>query len=108
MAFLPQTALLQAALPANPEERPLRPLWPASCVAASSMGQPRFERTIILVIQHDASRAAGIVVNRPINETSIASVLQALGQKGGEISGAARVFSGGPVQPDVFVVHSAD
>jgi putative transcriptional regulator len=51
----------------------------------------------------------GIVINKPIGETSIASVLEALGQKGGEISGAVRVFSGGPVQPEVgFVVHSAD
>jgi hypothetical protein len=35
-----------------------------------------------------------IVINMQIGETSIASVLEALGQKGGDISGAVRVFSG--------------
>jgi hypothetical protein len=73
------------------------------------MGDPRFERTVILIVQHDPSGALGIVINKPIGEPSIASVFEALGQNGGEISGTVRVFSGGPVQPEMgFVVHSAD
>jgi putative transcriptional regulator len=110
MAFLLQTALLNAALPANLDEAPAPPsLAGQLLVAAPSMGDPHFERTVILIVQHDPGGALGIVINRPIGETSIASVLQALGQKGGDISGAVRVFSGGPVQPEVgLVVHSAD
>jgi putative transcriptional regulator len=110
VAFLLQTALLNAALPANPDEAPAPPsLAGQLLVAAPSMGDPHFERTVILIVQHDPGGALGIVINRPIGETSIASVLQALGQKGGDISGAVRVFSGGPVQPEVgLVVHSAD
>jgi putative transcriptional regulator len=109
-AFLVQTALLKAALPANPDEAPAPPsLAGQLLVAAPSMGDPRFERTVILIAQHDPGGALGIVINKPIGETSIASVLQALGQKGGDVSGAVRVFSGGPVQPEVgLVVHSAD
>ena len=110
MAFLLQTALLKAALPAKPDEAPAPPsLAGELLVAAPEMGDPRFERTVILIVQHDPSGALGIVINKPIGEPSIASVLEALGQKGGEISGTVRVFSGGPVQPEMgFVVHSAD
>jgi putative transcriptional regulator len=110
MAFLLQTALLKAALPAKPDEAPApSSLAGQLLVAAPEMGDPHFEHAVILIVQHGPSGALGIVINKPIGETSIASVLQALGQKGGEISGAVRVFSGGPVQPEVgFVVHSAD
>ena len=110
MAFLLQTALLKAALPAKPNEAPAPPsLAGELLVAAPEMGDPRFERTVILIVQHDPSGALGIVINKPIGEPSIVSVLEALGQKGGEISGTVRVFSGGPVQPEMgFVVHSAD
>jgi putative transcriptional regulator len=110
MAFLLQAALLKAALPGNPDETPSPPsLIGRLLVAAPSMDDPRFERTVILIIQHSPDGAVGIVINKPIGETSIASVFEALGQKGGDVSGDVRVFSGGPVQPEVgFVVHSPD
>jgi len=110
VAYVLQTALLNAALPGNPDETPAPPsLTGQLLVAAPSMGDPRFERTVILIVQHSASGALGIVINKPIGETSIASVFEALGQKGSDVAGDVRVFSGGPVQPEVgFVVHSAD
>jgi putative transcriptional regulator len=110
MAFLLQAALLKAALPGNPDEAPSPPsLAGELLVAAPSMDDPRFERAVILIIQHSPDGAVGIVINKPIGETSIASVFEALGQKGGDVSGEVRVFSGGPVQPEVgFVVHSPD
>jgi putative transcriptional regulator len=110
LAYVLQTALLCAALPANPDEAPARSsLAGQLLVAAPSMGDPHFERTVILIVKHDPDGAVGIVINKPIGETSIASVFEALGQKGGDVTGDVRVFSGGPVQPEVgFVVHSAD
>jgi putative transcriptional regulator len=110
IAFLLQAALLKAALPTNPDEdRAPLSLAGQLLVAAPSMEDPRFERTVILVVQHSPSGAVGIVINKPIGETSLASVFEALGQKGGDVSGDVRVFSGGPVEPEVgFVVHSAD
>jgi putative transcriptional regulator len=110
VAFLLHTALLKAALPANPDEAPAwTSLVGQLLVATPSMEDPRFERTVILIVQHSPSGAVGIVVNKPIGETSLAGVLEALGQKGGDVSGDVRVFSGGPVEPEIgFVVHSAD
>jgi putative transcriptional regulator len=108
VAFLLQTALLKAALPTIPDEAPARPsLAGQLLVADPSMSDQYFERTVILIVQHSPSGSVGIVINKPIGETSIASFFEALNQKGGDV--AVRVFSGGPVQPEVgFVVHSSD
>jgi putative transcriptional regulator len=109
-AVVLQTALLKAALPTNPEETPARPsLAGQLLVAAPSMGDPRFEGTVILIVQDDPIGAVGIVVNKPIGERSLTSLFEELGQKAGGLAGDVRVFSGGPVQPELgFVVHSAD
>jgi putative AlgH/UPF0301 family transcriptional regulator len=105
-----QTAFLKAALPKNPDEALAQPsLAGQLLVAAPSMGDSHFERTVTLIVQHNPSGAVGIVINKPIGETPIASIFEAVGQKGGDVLGEVRVFSGGPVQPEVgFVVHSAD
>jgi putative transcriptional regulator len=110
LAYVLQTAFLFAALPANPDEVPAGPqLAGQLLVAAPSMGDPRFERTVILVVKHDQDGAVGIVINKPIGETSIASVFEALGREADDVAGNVRVFSGGPVQPEQgFVLHSAD
>ena len=95
-ALVLQTALLRAALPGS-DEAPARPsLAGQLLVAAPWIGDPRFERTVILVVEHGPGGAIGIVINKPIGETSIASVLEVVGQKGGDVTGDIRVFSGGP------------
>ena len=108
-AFVLQTALLRAALPGS-DEAPARPsLAGQLLVAAPWIGDPRFARTVILVVEHGPGGAFGIVINKPIGEQPLASVFKALGQKEGDVTGSVRIFSGGPVQPEVgFVVHSAD
>jgi putative transcriptional regulator len=108
-AFVLQSALLRAAL-AGPDEEQARPsLVGQLLVAAPGVGDPRFERTVILIVEQGPDGTLGIVVNKPIGEQPLASVFQALGQKDGDAPGSMRVFSGGPVQPEVgFVVHSPD
>jgi putative transcriptional regulator len=62
-----------------------------------------------LIVHHGPGGAMGVVINKPIGETSIASLFETLGQKGGDLAGQVREFSGGPVQPEAgFVVHSAE
>lgn len=109
-AFVVQTGLLGAALPARPDEAAARPsLAGEFLVAAPAMGDPRFERTVILIVQHDREGALGIVVNKPAGEQKLESLLEAAGEKHAGVAGSVRVFSGGPVQPEVgFVVHSAE
>lgn len=78
-------------------------------IAAPTIGDPRFARTVILMVRHDKDGAFGIVINRPVGERSIAGLLEATGEDNAGISGKVLVFAGGPVQPELgFVVHSAE
>jgi putative transcriptional regulator len=78
-------------------------------IAAPMMGDPRFSHAVILLLRHDDTGAFGIVLNRPIEERSIASLLDAAGDHEPGLEGSLQVFAGGPVQPELgFVVHSPD
>jgi putative transcriptional regulator len=78
-------------------------------VAAPAMGDPRFQRTIILMVRHTKDGALGIVINRPVDDVPIAKLLDALGLDSKGIDGHVRLFAGGPVQPEIgFIVHSAE
>lgn len=101
--------LLIAALPA-PTALPQRAsLAGQLLVAAPTMGDPRFYQTVIMLVRHDRTGAMGIVVNRPLQERSLAALLEALGEKADGAAGNVRIFAGGPVQPELgFVLHSAE
>jgi len=59
-ALVLQTALLRAALP-GPDEAQARPsLVGQLLVAAPEMGDPRFERTVILIVEHGPDGAKGL------------------------------------------------
>ena len=78
-------------------------------VATPEMGDPRFQHTVILMVQHDQKGALGIVINRPLEQVPLAKMLDALGLDSKGSDGQVRLFAGGPVQPEIgFIVHSAD
>ena len=78
-------------------------------VASPTMGDPRFARTVILMVRHDKDGALGIVINRLVGERPLAALLETLGEKDTTATGQVRIFAGGPVQPEIgFVVHSTD
>ena len=78
-------------------------------VATPEMGDPRFQHTVILMVQHNKDGALGIVINRPREELPIAQLLDALGLDSKGSDGTVRLYAGGPVQPEIgLVVHSAD
>ncbi len=79
-------------------------------VASRSMGDPRFHHAVILILRHDKTGAFGIVINRPVGERSIKSLLAEIGdRKDTDVSGSLRVFAGGPVEPQLgFVIHTPD
>ena len=99
-------ALLLAAPPPTAAQAPVS-LAGQLLVASPSMGDPRFERTVILMVRHDKDGAFGIVVNRPAGERPLAELV--LGEKDAAVAGKVRIFAGGPVQPKVgFVIHGTD
>jgi len=78
-------------------------------VATPTMGDPRFARSVILMVRHDKDGALGLIVNRPAIERSMSELLDLLGAKGEAVAGTVRLFAGGPVQPELgFVIHSPD
>jgi len=78
-------------------------------VASPEIGDPRFYHAVILMVQHGKSGALGIVVNRPVGERSLASLLEAIGAADTGIVGSVRIFAGGPVEPWLgFILHSPD
>jgi putative transcriptional regulator len=78
-------------------------------IASPEIGDPRFSHTVILLLRQDASGAFGIVLNRPLEERSVAALLDATGDHEMGVEGKIEVFAGGPVQPELgFVVHSPE
>jgi len=78
-------------------------------VATPEMGDPRFSRTVILMVQHNVKGAMGIVINRPIEDVPVSKLLDALGLDSKGSDGTVTLFYGGPVEPQIgFVVHSTE
>jgi putative transcriptional regulator len=78
-------------------------------VAMPGIGDPRFDRTVIIMCAHDAEHAMGVVVNRPREEIALSDVLDHLGLKAEPGLADKPVLDGGPVRPDRgFVLHSED
>ena len=78
-------------------------------VATDDIRDPRFHRTVIYLIRHDATGALGLVVNRPLGDVPLARVLEQFGAQEREAPGTLRVHYGGPVEPGrAFMLHTAD
>jgi putative transcriptional regulator len=107
-AVLASATVLEAALP-KPQLSPESvSLTGQLLVASTAMGDPRFQRTVILIVRHNQSGAFGIAINRPVGERPLASLLEKLGEKDA-VEGNVQIFAGGPVQPDLgFVIHTTD
>jgi putative transcriptional regulator len=108
-AILLPATLLHAALQ-NPAEPPGQAsLAGRILIASPGLRDPRFDHTVVLMVRHSAGGALGIVLNHPLGERPLASLLDAIGEKSSGITGTLRIFSGGPVQPEIgFVIHSTD
>lgn len=78
-------------------------------VAMPGMGDPRFDRTVIMMCAHDAEHAMGVVINKPKDEIVLRDVLGHLGLEAETDVADRAVLDGGPVRPDRgFVLHSED
>lgn len=78
-------------------------------VAMPGMGDPRFDRGVVLICAHSGEGAMGLIVNKPLQDLSLARLLEhleiPLSPEGRDI----RVHFGGPVERGRgFVLHSRD
>ncbi|PWR21482.1 YqgE/AlgH family protein [Zavarzinia aquatilis] len=78
-------------------------------VAMPTMGDPRFERTVIYMCAHSPEGAMGLVINKPAEHISFPELLTQLGIEAETEIAPIRVLSGGPVEAARgFVLHSDD
>lgn len=78
-------------------------------IAMPNMTDPRFERSVLLMVSHDANHAMGVVINKPLADLELGDLLEQLSIDPREGSGGDQVFYGGPVQTDRgLVIHTLD
>ena len=73
-------------------------LAPGFLIASPPLGDPNFDRTVVLLAIHGESGALGFVVNRKAPLT-LGELLSFAGYGNGKDADASPVFVGGPVQP---------
>jgi len=78
-------------------------------VAMPDMGDPRFERAVILMCRHSTSGAMGLILNQPVPDLRFHDLLAQLHIPRGDQARDIRLLIGGPVERGRgFVLHSAD
>lgn len=78
-------------------------------VATETLRDPRFARTVIYMVRHDASGALGLIVNRPVRDVPLAPLLRQFGLDDTGVNGSIRFHYGGPVEPaSGFLLHTAE
>ncbi|MDP6343791.1 MAG: YqgE/AlgH family protein [Alphaproteobacteria bacterium] len=78
-------------------------------IAMPTMGDPRFERTVIYMCAHSAEGAMGLVVNKLADEIDFPGLLEQLEIETETIVNPIRVHVGGPVETGRgFVLHTTD
>jgi putative transcriptional regulator len=78
-------------------------------IAMPGIGDPRFERAVILVCAHDAEHAMGLALNRPVEGLTVPDLLEKLQIKSTIRLPDDLVLMGGPVETERgFVLHTDD
>lgn len=73
-------------------------LAPGMLIAAPPLGDPNFDRTVVLLALHSAEGALGFVINR-VASTSLGELLTVAGYGDAGLTDSTPVYIGGPVQP---------
>ncbi|WP_366946125.1 YqgE/AlgH family protein [uncultured Maricaulis sp.] len=78
-------------------------------IATPSIGDPRFDRTVILMCDHSPEHAMGIILNKPADDLRLPELFDQLGVVGSHPAPDKPVLMGGPVDQDRgFVLHTRD
>ena len=78
-------------------------------VAAPKLGDPRFQETVIYMVQHNKDGALGLVINRFLGSGPLDKFLEGFGLETESAEGSIRIHYGGPVEPSApIVLHSPD
>jgi putative transcriptional regulator len=83
-----------------------KPIRGSFLLAAESMVDPRFQKAVILIIEHGPTGSVGLIINKPLPVT----LNHAFSKLPDAIAGDQTLYFGGPVNPNVTWVlfQSAD
>ncbi|MGO1120235.1 YqgE/AlgH family protein [Rhodovibrionaceae bacterium A322] len=95
--------------PSLPDGDPSGYLEGQLLIAMPTMGDPRFERSVIYICAHNEDGAMGLVVNKLVDSIDFPALLEQLEIVGTENCEHIKVHFGGPVEAGRgFVLHSAE
>lgn len=78
-------------------------------IAMPGIGDPRFEKAVILLCMHTPEAAMGLILNKLKADLVLGDVLEHLGVEAPDPVQNRAVLDGGPVKPDRgYVVHTRD
>lgn len=78
-------------------------------IAMPGIGDPRFERAVVLICAHDEGHAMGVAVNRPVEGLTLPDLLTRLDVTPSTEMAPDLVLLGGPVDRERgFVLHTDD
>jgi putative transcriptional regulator len=82
-----------------------RKIAPGLMLAMPQLEDPNFERSVVLMVEHNEEGSFGLIVNRPNSDLLVADVLSQLGIEWGSDPDEV-VWNGGPVMPGTgWVLH---
>lgn len=70
-------------------------------IAAPTLVDPNFHRSVVLMIEHSPDGALGLILNQPLEQLARDTLPDALGELMGHDD---HLHEGGPVQPDAIIV----
>src|SRR5690348_17578638 len=78
-------------------------------VAAPSMPDERFQKSVVFICKHDDDGALGIIVNNKVEDLALGQVYKQLGIDGPKTANLQAVLFGGPVETARgLVLHSSE
>jgi len=96
------TVLEGTAAVAGPEFHPSSVEKGVFLVASPSLNDPNFRQTVVLVLEHGPEGTLGVILNRPTDVLLSEALPDVRALKGT----THRLFSGGPVQPNIMLLLS--
>lgn len=78
-------------------------------IAMPSIGDDRFDKSVVFLCAHSEEGAMGIIVNKPADDVNLDDLLDHLDIDGTDLTLGQSVFFGGPVEGSRgFILHSED
>ena len=76
-------------------------------LASPNMTDERFRQSVVLLCQHNANGAMGIVLNKPLPNMQVAELIKQFDLETDSVTGAEPIYFGGPVESiRGFVLHT--